>query len=301
VRILLTGASGQLGSYLLREIVQSGLPVVAWSGSRTGRHFGVELIPVDLADSEQLRTAFRRARPTIVIHAAAMATVAECCRDQERAQQVNTRATAVLAELAEQATARILFVSTDLVFDGEKGSYREEDAPSPLSVYARTKVAAEKPVLAVRQGIVVRVSLLFGPSMGTFQTCPTGHPSFFDQQVKALREGRSLTLFSDEWRTPLDLNTASRALLAIARSERLGMLHLGGPERMSRLEMGQRLAAYLGLDPSPIVAVGRSSVPAAEPRPRDTSLDSSRWRESFPVQPWPSWKEALTAMAIQKP
>src|SRR5207244_6259254 len=95
-----------------------------------------------------------------------------------------------------------------------------------------------------------------------------GRPYFFDEQVAALRQGRSLTLFSDEWRTPLSLATAARALLAIVRSDFQGVLHLGGPERMSRLEMGRRLAAYLGVDASYVVAALRSSMSSPDPRPR---------------------------------
>lgn len=291
MRILLTGASGQLGSYLLREIVKRDIPVVAWSGTRNGQLSGVDLVPVDLADPDQVSVAFRRARPTAVIHAAAVAAMTECRRYPERARQVNTAASSLLAELAEQAGARILFVSTDLVFDGEKGWYREDDPPSPLSVYAQTKAAAENAVLAVPRGIVLRVSLLFGPSIA-------GRRSFFDEQLEALREGRPITLYEDEWRTPLGLVTAAQALLAVVRSDTLGILHLGGPERMSRLEMGLRLASFLGVDPSSVVAQSRNRVPAAEPRPRDTSLDATRWRQLFPAQPWPCLQEALTELMI---
>ena len=291
MRILLTGASGQLGGYLLREIAKDGAPVVAWSRSRSGPLFGVELQPVDLTATDKVAEAFRRAAPTTVIHAGAMTGVGECRRDPERAHRVNTHGTAFLADLAEQAGARFLFVSTDLVFDGEKGCYREEDKPAPLSIYGRTKLAAEAAVLAVPRGIVLRVSLLFGPSI-------VGRSYFFDEQVAALRLGRPLNLFRDEWRTPLSLATAARAVLATVRSDIVGLLHLGGPERISRLEMGRRLATYLGVDPSVIAAVPRSSAPATEPRPRDTSLDSSRWRELFPKEPWPDWHQALIEMGL---
>jgi dTDP-4-dehydrorhamnose reductase len=185
----------------------------------------------------------------------------------------------------------MVFLSTDLVFDGEKGWYREDDLPAPLSVYGRTKAAAEQAVLAVPRGLVLRVSLLFGPSI-------VERPYFFDEQVVALREGRPLTLFNDEWRTPLSLASAARAVRMLVHSDFAGILHLGGPERMSRLEMGQRLAVHLGMNPSVLVAVPRSSIPAAEPRPGDTSLDSSRWHALFPAQPWPSWHEALTEMGV---
>jgi dTDP-4-dehydrorhamnose reductase len=289
MRVLVTGASGQLGSYLLLRL-RGGADVAAWSGTRRGDLFGVPLRPVDLADASAVADAFRRNRPAVVVHAGALARVADCHRDPDRAARVNTAGTVALAGLAAGAGARLVYVSTDLVFDGQRGGYREDDPPAPLSVYGRSKADAEAAVLAVPGGVVARVSLLFGPSL-------SGRPAFFDEQVAALRAGRPpLTLFTDEWRTPLSLAAAAEALLEVAFSDFTGLLHLGGPERLSRLEMGQRLTAFLGADPSAIVAVTRDQAPAAEPRPRDVSLDSSRWRGLFPGHPWPAWDEALREM-----
>ncbi len=289
MRILLTGASGQLGSYLLQELRNHDLPAVAWTGSRTGVRFGYFLHPVDLASPGAVRAAFAAARPTVVIHTAALARVTDCHRHPRRARRINVEGSALLARLAEQAGARLLHVSTDLVFDGERGNYREDDPPRPLSVYATTKADAEQAVLASRRVAVVRVGPLFGPSLAT-------RTAFFDEQVAALRQRRPLPLFADEWRSPLGLSAAARALLGVACSDFTGLLHLGGPERLSRLEMGRRLAAFLGCDPSAIVSTTRDRMPAAEPRPRDTSLDSSRWRGLFPDQPWPGWEDALREM-----
>ena len=286
MRMLITGATGALGGYLLRELARAGDAVTAWSGSRAGEWFGVPVRPVDLANADAVARAFRECRPDAVVHAAAIAGVADCHRDPERARLVNARGSGLLAELAAAAGARLVLVSTDLVFDGQRGGYAEGDAPSPLSVYGRSKVEAEGAVLAQRRTAVARVSLLFGPTL-------SGRGSFFDQQVQALRAGKSITCFEDEWRTPLDLATAARVLVALARSDFEGLLHIGGPERLSRLEVGRRLAAYLGADPGLVVAARREQAAAPEPRPRDTSLDSSRWRGLFPGQPWPSWQEAL--------
>src|SRR5437867_10024798 len=115
-RALVTGASGQLGGYLLRELRRSGTETVAWSGSRAGRIEGVPLQPVDLGDADRVSSAFRAARASVVIHAAAMASIAECYRDAERAARVNTHGTALLTELAARSAARLVYVSTDLVF-----------------------------------------------------------------------------------------------------------------------------------------------------------------------------------------
>lgn len=286
MRILLTGASGQLGGYLLRELQAQDWPVTAWSGNRTGDLFGVRFHPVDLALPDRIAAGYYAARPEVVLHLGAVTTVAECFREPERARRVNTIATATLAELAGRTGARLIFLSTDMVFDGAKGGYREEDVPAPLSVYGRSKAEAEQAVLSLSGGVVVRMSLLYGPTL-------VGRPGFFDNQVRDLRQGRSFPLFEDEWRTPLDLLTAARALLALADSDCRGRLHLGGPERLSRLEMGRRLAACLGRDPGLIVPSRRDELQAPEPRPRDVSLNSTRWRGLFPTQDWPSLAEAM--------
>src|SRR5437016_5464683 len=112
IRVLVTGASGQLGGYLLRELRQQNCSAVAWSGSRTGQLFGYDLRPVDLTDADAVAAAFRSARPDAVIHAAAQARVDVCHRDPDLARRVNVEATARLAELADQAGARVVFVST---------------------------------------------------------------------------------------------------------------------------------------------------------------------------------------------
>src|SRR5262249_36970068 len=99
-RFLITGASGQLGAYLLRELSTGADTVTAWSGTRSETLFGIPVEPVNLANADEVAAAFRRARPTTIIHAAAMATVAACYRDPSYAHEVNARGSARLAELA---------------------------------------------------------------------------------------------------------------------------------------------------------------------------------------------------------
>ena len=289
MRWLVTGSSGQLGGYLLRHLRERGEPAVAWSGTARGELFGYPLNPVDLSNPDGVAAAVRAARPDLIVHTAAVARVDDCHRDPERARRVNTRGSELLAELAAEFGARLVFVSTDLVFDGERGGYREDDPSRPLSVYGRTKADAEAAVLAAPRGVVARFSLLFGPTL-------VGRPSFFDGMVAALRGGQPLTLFADEWRTPLGAHGAARALAELAHSDVVGLLHVGGPERLSRLEMGLRLAEHLSVSPERIIATARDAVPAAEPRPRDTSLDVTRWRGRFPALPWPAYRKALAEL-----
>jgi dTDP-4-dehydrorhamnose reductase len=234
---------------------------------------------VELTDPLAIERALGDTRPAAVIHCAAMAAIADCARDPARARVVNVDATATLAHLCASHGVRLVHVSSDLVFDGEGAPYAESASPSPLSMYGRTKAEAESAALGVAGGntVVARVSLLFGPTR-------TARRGFSDVMAEALRatDGPPLRLFCDEWRTPLSLRRAARALSLLARSDVAGVLHVGGPERMSRLEMGARLARVLGVEDARarVESSSRTSAPG-EPRPRDVSLDSRAFRERF--------------------
>jgi dTDP-4-dehydrorhamnose reductase len=290
-RLLVTGAGGHLGTYLLRRAVQQGIEVLAWTGSQSEERFGIRLRPIDLAETDRVVHAFREARPAAVLHAAAVSSIAACHQDPNRARRINIEGTRLLAELAHEANARLLLVSTDLVFDGQRAPYDEHADPCPLSLYGQTKRAAEQAILAFAEQVVARVSLLFGPALAS-------RSSFFDHLLSALRNRRPLPLFVDEWRTPLALSTAAQALIELLGSEVNGLVHIGGPERMSRHDMGQRLAAHLGVDASVLQAAERNQVAAPEPRPCDVSLDSAHWRRLFPHHPWPAYEAALTEMGL---
>jgi dTDP-4-dehydrorhamnose reductase len=292
MRVLLTGATGLLGGYLLQGLVETGDEVVGWSGSKSEIARGISLQPVDISKADRVQEVFRQARPDIVIHTAALTKVDECHRAPERARQVNTLGTATLAELAADAGARLVYVSTDLVFDGAKGDYSEADEAKPLSIYGQTKLEAERAVLAFPRHLVVRVSWLFGPSLNSGR-------NFFVQLLENLPARRSTRLFQDEWRTPLSLATSARALIGLAHSDVPRLLHLGGPNRMTRLEVGLRLAAHLGLDASCILSASLDSVSGEELRPRDVSLNASRWRALCPEVEWPSFEEALREMGVE--
>jgi dTDP-4-dehydrorhamnose reductase len=289
MRWLVTGASGSLGAYLLHELAMSERSVHGWSGSTNKTSDGVTVAPIELGNADAVTTAFRASRPDIVVHAGAMARISDCQRSPDRALQVNMAGTEQLAELSAKRGARLIYLSTDLVFDGNSPPYRENSPTNPLSVYGRTKSAAEPIVQNLKNGVVVRLSLLFGPTHNQ-------RPAMFDAIATALLDAKPIALFADEWRTPLGLLAAARALHALARSDFTGLIHLGGPERLSRLELGQRLAKYLNVSGAGLTSAGRDSIAGAEPRPRDVSLDSTLWRTTFPKFQMPSFETALSDM-----
>jgi dTDP-4-dehydrorhamnose reductase len=218
-----------------------------------------------------------------------MSRVDQCYANKEEAHQVNAVATSQLADLAERHEARLVMVSTDLVFDGSAPPYAEEAAACPRSHYGRTKLLGEQAVLSHRQGLVARVSLLFGPARN-------GRLTFFDQQREALQRREPCRLFADEWRTPLSLSMAARVLRQLALSDKTGLVHVGGPERMSRLEMGERLAKFLGLSTEAIVPVHQKELVTPEPRPSDVSLDSRRLQSWLPELSWLTFDESLAEL-----
>ncbi len=290
-RILLTGATGQLGSYVLRHMRNLDLTVEPWSSRAGANVVGFGCRHVDLLDADRVSQAFQEFRPHIVLHAAAISRAAACFKDPARARLVNSTATKLLAELADKHRARLILTSTDQIFDGRHGHYCETDQATPLSTYGRSKAVAEQCVVHHDRQLALRISLLYAPSVN-------GRPVFFDHQLQALLEGSRCILFEDEWRTPLSTQLAAEALLAVAATDITGILHLGGPESMTRFEMGRRLARVLGIDPAVIVSNRRDDADSDEPRPRDVSLCCEKWCRHFPDFPRPSYEESLRALGI---
>jgi dTDP-4-dehydrorhamnose reductase len=267
-RLLITGANGLLGSNLVR--------LAAGRFETLGLHSVRSAMPgatkVDLTDASAASNTVRNFRPDVLIHAAAMTGPVDCEKRPEEAMRVNVDATRQIARLATELGARFLFLSTDLVFDGNKGSYREEDPVGPLSHYGRTKVLAEQAAAECAPGaLIVRTSLMVG-------TSPRGDRSVNETMKAALDRGETLRLFTDEYRSLIGVTNLAEALLELAGHSESGILHLSGPERRSRYEWGVLIARHFGWDLSRIQPVKRAEVKLFPPRPPDVSLDIGKAR-----------------------
>jgi len=291
-RWLVTGASGQLGGHLLRQIRQQepDAQLTALAGRGTVFECGAEVIRIGLEDEQALRACAKSVRPTHILHAGALTSVAQAYAQPEQAARVNTHATRVLAEAAAECDARLVLTSTDMVFDGTNAPYCQTDPPSPISHYGRTKAAAEKILLGFGNVLIVRLPLLYGFPL-------TDRSTTFWQQVATLRAGRPVALFIDEFRTPISLVDAARALVGLALSEHCGLIHVAGPQRFSRYELIERIARRLSIVRPWLVPVSRLSAQGPEPRPADLSLDGAIFRREFPgLAPGPveTWKPEST-------
>lgn len=273
--LLLTGANGFIGRRLL-DGLSGGWRVIA--ASRTAE--GPSSAKLDLADPASIARVFDAARPSVVVHCGAVADPDEAERDPGRARKVNADSTRALARLCGGARSRLVFFSTDLVFDGEKGWYDEEDAPRPLSAYGRFKLEAEAAALTLCPGsVVLRVSSCYGRPLG-------GRTCFVDQLRASLAEGRPVPGFTDQWRT----STAADQLPEVVRRvladpDIAGVFHWGGADRTSRFETAVAFCRALGFDETlihPGLAADRRFL---APRPRDVSMDSSRLAAAIGLAP----------------
>ncbi len=233
----------------------------------------------DLSLPGVVEELLERARPARVLCCAALATVAECERAPELARALNTELPARLGAACARAGVRLVHVSTDLVFGAHPapaGGFGEEHAPAPLSLYGETKLAGERALLAACPGaLVVRLPLLYGNSGGRGRGAS-------DALLEAVDRDLVPPLFVDEWRTPLEVSNAAEALVEAALGAARGLLHVAGPERISRHGLGLAILRAMGLDEAEaraaVRAARRDEVPTAAPRAEDTSLRADRAR-----------------------
>jgi dTDP-4-dehydrorhamnose reductase len=239
---------------------------------------------LELTDFAAVRGEFRRQQPGLVIHCAAMSRSPECQANPALARRVNVEATAHLADLA--ADIPFIFFSSDLVFDGEAGNYDEAAPVAPLSIYGETKAAAEQRVLANPRHTVIRTSLNCGESR-------EGNRAFSEEWRLALAAGRTLRLFTDEYRSPIHARVTAQAVWELAAREEAGLFHLAGAERLSRWDMGRLLAERWGRWGPQLEPASRLEYPGAR-RPADTSLNCGKVqrRLSFRLPGLTAWLAA---------
>jgi dTDP-4-dehydrorhamnose reductase len=226
---------------------------------------------LDLQDRGALQALLLGLKPGLVVHTAALSDIDFCEANPAAAEAVNVKVTLEIAEICRRIAARLVFFSSDSVFDGRKGRYQETDRPQPVNQYARTKVKAEKSIAStLASHVIIRPSLIMG-----LPVSQSGN-SFFWRLVQSLRKGTRSAFPASEFRTPVDVITLSRATWEVAQSGFTGLIHLAGNERLSRYDIARRIAAALGypaeliVDKEPEIELGRAL------RPADASLDNSR-------------------------
>lgn len=266
--LLVTGASGFLGWHVCRAAAVSWNVVGTYCTHATSID-GVAMHRLDLSGGE-LVAFLNDLQPDAIIHAAALSQPNACESDPVASEAINVVATRNIAEWCGKRDVPMVFTSSDLVFDGQHAPYDEVSATEPVSIYGRHKLAAEDAVLSrVPAGVVCRLPLMFGNRDGV-------PASFIGPWLEKLAKGQALTLFDDEFRTPVSGRVAANGLLLALSKGARGILHLGGRERISRYAFGLKLAECFGLAATAIQKVKICDVKMSAPRPPDVSLDSGK-------------------------
>jgi dTDP-4-dehydrorhamnose reductase len=279
VRVLITGASGLLGGRLCALLGERFKTVAALHTAEPPE--GCERVPLDLGSPASLAAALDQARPDAVVHAAACADVDVCEREPERARLLNALATERLSALCLERRTRLVALSTDLVLAGDRPLADERVEPLPTLEYGRSKHAAERAVLSASPDFtVLRVALVIGHGFGPRSTASEG-------VLWALASGGRPLLFTDQYRTPVDAESIADAIARVLSGRGSGLFHLGGLERVSRYELGRRVALAFGFDAARLEPVEQALRPIGLPRPADCSLDITRARRELGWEPRP--------------
>ena len=270
MKIIVTGASGFLGREVCLAALRRGHEVLALGGSRAPVVPGVaQARAFDLCSEAALEALVLEEFPHAVVHCAAFPTIEACQADPARAQVLNAEVPKKLAQLCFHLGAKLVHLSTDTVFDGVAGSYQHTDHPKPLNLYGETKAAAEVEVLRYgrEHAAVLRTSPIIGNSV-------SGDRGLHERLFVSWKEGRSISLFTDEIRQPVEVSNLADVTIELCERNNLsGLYHWAGTEAMSRHEIGVRIARHFGLDADSLVRpITRADVPAAAARPRDLSL-----------------------------
>lgn len=271
-KILLTGATGLLGYNILNLLIEKNYQVIATYHETPPIAFpdNVGWTQVSLEDENKIVEFIKETRPDVIIHVAAYTDVDGCEIYRERAYRINYLATRTIAQTAGRINAYLIYVSTDYVFDGSKGLYREDDIPNPVNYYGLTKLLGETAVLSVlpRSSLVIRTSGLYGYS-------PTGRKNFGINALERLIKGEQVYAFYDQYLSPTYVYFLAKLLIKIIEEGITGILNLAG-ERLSRYEFALRLSNALKVSEKLVKPISINDARLVAKRPRDSSLDLSR-------------------------
>ena len=275
MKILITGANGMLGHRMAVELAEQFETTVTQYGEPVSI-LGCHDLFVDLT-----QPIHSRYPAEIVIHTAALTDVDYCQKHPDDAWAVNVKGTENLVKAFPDA--RFVYISTDFVYDGMTGNYSETDLPHPINVYAETKYAAEK--LLPAGSLIIR-TCIFGLNLLNLKE------SLPEQIVKKLQAGQPLSLFNDLFSSPIYTGCLVKLIQQAIERKLTGVWNLAGSERVSKYEMGLKVAEVFGLNPDLIHSASASNFQFAAPRPRDVSLNTAKITETLGYPP-PNLAESL--------
>lgn len=297
MKILLTGASGLLGSAFALAAQRRGHHVLGIVGSYAGTLEGVaETRRLDLADLRPLEALTLEQFPDAIVNCAAISYPADCETDPSSSRLINVALPQKLALLARHLFASFIHISSEQVFDGTANLYYRDSIPSPPNEYARQKLESENRVneLAAEFTTTLRLPLLMGNSL-------SGERSLHERLFQSWASGQTCPLFTDEYRQPCLVDNAAAAMVELCeRHDLKGVYHWAGEKSLSRYQMGKRIVQHFGLPSTLIEPSVRGDDPRFAARQAKLCFDLTPLASKLKTQPQ-SFAEQLDALVVPKP
>ena len=271
MKILITGANGLLGQHLVKLLLDTTAHDIIATGKGEPRYVvqdsRLHYYALDITDGMAVHLLFEKLLPDTIVHCAALTQADECELNPIKAWEINVTATRFIVDAAKKINAFLIFISTDFVFDGMNGPYKETDTVNPVSYYGSTKVAAEKAV--AESGLpyaIARTCLLYGNIL-------VGTRSNVISWVKEnLEQGKKIKVVGDQWRTPTYVEDLAKGILLIVEKKATGFFHISGEDFLSPYDMAVATADYLHLDKSVMEKVDASVFTQSAKRPAKTGF-----------------------------
>lgn len=296
MRIMVTGSNGLVGTKVLERLIQdpNDQPLAAYHRTRTNEYLGdAPFWWLDTTSAEDVDRVLDEARPDAVVHAGAFTNVDGAERERDAAWASNADATGILARACTTRGIRLVYLSTEYVFDGAAGPYCESDPVNPLGWYAQTKLAGEQAVIgAGGSWAIARTTVVYGYA-------PHVRSNFVLWLMGELRAGRRVRIVEDQIGSPTLAENLAEMVLALARSGENGLFNTAGADVLSRLDFSRQIATTFGLDSGLMDPVTTAELGQAAPRPLRAGLLMDTFRAAFPDVPVLTVAEGLAIVKQQ--
>jgi dTDP-4-dehydrorhamnose reductase len=295
MKILVTGANGLLGQKLISLLSnRSDVQLIATGrGSNRNPAGNYEYLTLDVTSRPDVTQKLSANRPDVIIHTAAMTQVDQCETDKEDCWLQNVTAVEYLVEATKQIDAFFIHLSTDFVFDGADGPYKEDDQPNPQSYYAESKLASEKVVAESGiRGAIARTMLVYGIAHDMSRS------NIILWVKKSLEEGKQIKVVNDQWRMPTLAEDLAKGCILLAEKQIEGIFHLSGKDMLTPYEMAIQTADFFELDKSLIQEVDGSIFTQPAKRPPKTGFVLDKAINLLGYQPV-SFREGISELSRQ--
>ena len=285
-KIFITGGSGLLGSNIAKMAISKFNVYASYNKNKVSME-GVHFFQIDLTKKEHL-TKVKRIKPHFIIHCAALTSVDYCEEHPNEAYNQNVLASIKIAEVAKKIGAFFIYISTDGVFSGEKGNYKEDDIPNPINIYGRTKLEAEQKISSIHShSCIVRTNIYGWNKRNKF--------SLAEWMLKKLINNEELPGLKDVYFSPILVNDLAKALFKLQEKNYRGIIHVTGSESCSKLDFAYMIAEVFALDKGLIKPISIHELGLKAPRGENTSLNVSKAEKILKVH-LPKVKDGLKEM-----